>query len=48
MLTTTEISALLDLIAFHDDWDTVSEQVGTDVSELYEKLSNMLIYQTIG
>ncbi len=48
MLTTSELSALLDLITFHDDWDTVSEQVGVDVSELYEKLSNMLVYQSMG
>jgi hypothetical protein len=36
-----EISALLALIEFHDDWDEVSEIVGTDISELYEKLSEM-------
>ena len=48
MLTPTEIDAILQLITLHDDWDTVSEQVDIDVSELYEKLSNMLIYQTMG
>ena len=48
MLTPTEIDALLQLITFHDDWDEVSEQVGTDVSVLYEKLNDMLVYQTQG
>jgi len=36
-----EIAALLALIEFHDDWDEVSEIVGTDVPALYEKLSEM-------
>lgn len=40
-LTFEEIDALLALIEFHDDWDEVSERVGVDVSELYEKLSEM-------
>ena len=40
-LTFEEISALLALIEFHDDWDEVSEIVGTDVAALYEKLSEM-------
>jgi hypothetical protein len=48
MLTSNEISALLDLIQFHDDWDEVSEQVGTDVSVLFDKLSSMLSYSTQG
>jgi hypothetical protein len=40
-LTFEEFDALLALIEFHDDWDEVSEIVGTDVPALYEKLSEM-------
>ena len=40
-LTFEEIDALLALIEFHDDWEFVSERVGTDVNALYEKLSEM-------
>ena len=40
-LTFEELDAILALIEFHDDWDEVSEIVGTDVSALYEKLSEM-------
>ena len=40
-LSFAEIDALLALIEFHDDWDEVSEIVGADVNELYEKLSEM-------
>jgi len=40
-LTFEEIDALLALIEFHDDWEEVSEIVGTDVDALYEKLSEM-------
>lgn len=36
-----QIDALMSLIEFHDDWDLVSEQVGTDVSLLYDILSEM-------
>jgi hypothetical protein len=36
--TLDELAALADLIAFHDDWDEVSEHVGCDVSELYDKV----------
>lgn len=36
-----QLDALLSLIEFHDDWDLVSEQVGTDVSLLYDILSEM-------
>ena len=36
-----EIDALLALIEFHDDWDEVSEIVGTNVPELYDKLTEM-------
>jgi hypothetical protein len=40
-LTFEEISALLALIEFHDDWEEVSEIVGCDVPALYDKLSEM-------
>jgi hypothetical protein len=40
-LTFEEIDALLALIEFHDDWEFVTERVGTDVNALYEKLSEM-------
>lgn len=40
-LTFEELDALLALIEFHDDWDEVSEIVGTNVSTLYDKLSEM-------
>lgn len=41
-LTQDDIRALLDLIEFHDDWDECSEQVGVDVSALYDKVSALL------
>jgi len=40
-LTFEQIDALLSLIEFHDDWDEVSEIVGTDVGVLHEILSEM-------
>lgn len=40
-LTFDQIDALLSLIEFHDDWDEVSEIVGTDVSLLHDVLSEM-------
>lgn len=40
-LTFEQIDALLALIEFHDDWDEVSEQVGTDVTLLHDILSEM-------
>jgi len=36
--STAEISALRSLIEFHDDWDEVSELLGTDIDTLYEKV----------
>ena len=47
-LTPDEISAILELIEFHDDWDEVSEIVGADVPALYDKLHNMLTYAISG
>jgi hypothetical protein len=47
-LTPDEISAILELIEFHDDWDEVSEIVGADVPALYDKLHNMMTYATSG
>ena len=40
-LTFEQIDALLGLIEFHDDWDEVSEIVGTNVSLLYDVLTEM-------
>lgn len=41
-LTQDDIQALLALIEFHEDWDECSEQVGVDVSALYDKVSALL------
>lgn len=38
-LTFEQIDALLSLIEFHDDWDEVSELMGTDIELLHEILS---------
>ena len=40
--TISELSALADLIAFHDDWDECSEIVGCDVAVLHEKIMNLM------
>lgn len=40
-LTFEEIDALLALIELHDDMDELSDILDIDVSELYEKLSEM-------
>jgi hypothetical protein len=40
--TIFELSALADLIAFHDDWDEVSEHVGYNVSDLYDKIMDAM------
>ncbi len=42
--TIQELGALADLIAFHEDWDECSEQVGCDVSELYDKVVDAMNY----
>lgn len=39
-LSTEQIDALLSLIEFHDDWDEVSELLGTDIWALYDILSD--------
>ncbi|AMO43098.1 hypothetical protein R1080702_089 [Cyanophage S-RIM32] len=36
-----QIDALIGLIEFHDDWDEVSDIVGTDVSLLHDILTEM-------
>jgi len=43
-LNQAEIRALLDLIEFHDDWDEVSEIVGVNVAQLYDKVSALVTY----
>ena len=40
-LTFEQIDALLALIEFHDDWDEVSERVGTNVALLHDILTEM-------
>jgi hypothetical protein len=40
-LTFEELDAILSLIEFHDDWDFVSERVGVNVAQLYDKLTEM-------
>jgi len=42
--TIDELSALADLIAFHEDWEMVSENIGCDVSELYDKVVDAMNY----
>jgi hypothetical protein len=39
--STAEITALKSLIEFHDDWDEVSELMGTDIEVLYEKVCEL-------
>ena len=48
MFTQDELSALADLITFHDDWDEVSEQIGTDVEKLYDKVIALMSYNAQG
>jgi hypothetical protein len=43
-LNQNDIRALLDLIEFHDDWDEVSEIVGTNVALLYDKVAALRTY----
>jgi hypothetical protein len=40
-LTFEQIDCLISLIEFHDDWDEVSELMGTDVELLHEILTEM-------
>ena len=43
-LTQNEVQALLSLIEFHDDWDEVSELLGTDIAKLYDKVAAIRTY----
>jgi len=43
-LNQKEIRTLLTLIEFHDDWDEVSEIVGTDVALLHAKVAALRTY----
>ena len=43
-LNQNDIQALLSLIEFHDDWDEVSEIVGTDGALLYDKVAALRTY----
>ena len=40
--TIPELSALADLIAFHDDWEMVSERLDVDVYSLHDKIMDMM------
>jgi len=40
--TLSELSAIADLIEFHDDWDECSEIVGCDVALLHEKIMDLM------
>ena len=43
-LNQNDIQALLSLIEFHDDWDEVSELLGTDIAKLYDKVAAIRTY----
>ena len=43
-LNQNDIQALLSLIEFHDDWDEVSEMLGTDIAKLYDKVAALRTY----
>ena len=43
-LNQNDIRALLALIEFHDDWDEVSELLGTDIAKLYDKVAALRTY----
>jgi hypothetical protein len=48
MFTQDELSAIADLITFHDDWEDVSERVGVNVEQLYDKVIAQLSYNAQG
>ena len=50
MFTQDELSAIADLITFHDesDWFDVSCNVGTDVSQLYDKVIALMNHNAQG
>ena len=43
-LTFEELDALLSLIEFHDDWDEVSELLGTDIAKLHDNVAALRTY----
>ena len=43
-LNQNDIRALLALIEFHDDWDEVSELLGTDVAKLHDNVAALRTY----
>jgi hypothetical protein len=47
-LNQNDIQALLSLIEFHDDWDEVSELLGTDIAKLYDKVAAIHTFMMIG
>ena len=40
-LTLTDLTALKELIMFHDDWNELEENIGVNVQELYDKLTTL-------
>ena len=43
-LNQNDIRALLALIEFHDDWDEVSELLGTDIAKLHDNVAALRTY----
>ena len=44
-LSTDDLGNILDVIALHDDWDQLSEEIGFDVKELNAKVFRELSSQ---
>ena len=40
-LTLTDLTALKELIMFHDDWNELEENIGVNVQELYDKITTL-------
>jgi len=40
-LTLTDLTALKELIMFHDDWNELEENIGVNIQELYDKLTTL-------
>tara|TARA_B100000287_G_scaffold111237_1_gene103633 strand:- start:31 stop:252 length:222 start_codon:yes stop_codon:yes gene_type:complete len=42
-LTLGDLEALKSLILFHDDWNELEENIGTNVEDLYNKINNLML-----
>ena len=40
-LTLTDLTALKELIMFHDDWNELEENIGVNVQELYDQITTL-------